>query len=153
MNRNLRTLALIFSVVLNVTFIAAHIFQNLSDRPRFAYEELDLSAEQQTQFEAGRHSFTQRLNRFVNGMIQKQAELMDLLAADPVDDAVIQAKLDEIHANHRSMQQIIVQHLLKDREILNPDQRRQFFSVLKDRIRTQGAPGPAWVPPDARRHN
>jgi Spy/CpxP family protein refolding chaperone len=151
MNRNLKTLAVIFSVALNVTFIVVHVVQSLRDRPRFVYEELDLSAGQRAQFEAERDSFIRIHDQFGAGMIEKHAELMDLLAVTPVDDSAIQAKLDEIHANHRSLQQIVVRHLRKDREVLTPDQRRQFFAVLKERIRAQGAPGPAWVPRGARR--
>jgi len=151
MNRNLKTLAVIFSVALNVTFIVAHVVQDLRRRPRFVYEELDLSAGQRAQFEAERDRFLRTHGEFGNGMIQKHAELLDLLAADIVDDTTIQSKLDEIHANHRSLQQIVIQHLRKDREVLDPDQRRQFFSVLKERIKAQGAPGPAWVPRGERR--
>jgi Spy/CpxP family protein refolding chaperone len=150
MTRNLRTLLLIFSVVLNVTFIVAHLLRNLSARPRFAYEEIPLSAEQRRRFEAGRDSFLRAHNRLGRRMMEEHGELMDLLAANPVDEGALQAKLDEIHANHRFLQQIVVRHLRKDRELLTPDQRRQFFSVLKDRIREMGAPGPAWAPREPR---
>jgi Spy/CpxP family protein refolding chaperone len=151
MNRNLKTLAVVFSVALNVTFIVAHVVQNLRGRPRFVYEELDLRAGQRAQFEAERERFLRTHGEFGNWMIQRHAELMDLLAAETVNETAIQAKLDEIHANHRALQQIVVQHLRKDREVLDPDQRRQFFSVLKERINAQGAPGPAWVPRGERR--
>lgn len=150
MKRNLWTLVLIFSLVLNVTFVISFAMRSLRSKTGFAYEELDLSPEQQARLEAGRDGFVQTVNQSGNRMIRFHTELLDLLAADAVDHAAVEAKLNEISANHRAMQRAIVEHLLADREVLSPEQRQQFFAVLKERMRAQGAPGPAWVPREAR---
>jgi hypothetical protein len=150
MRRNLKTLAVIFSVVLNVTFAASYAWRRFHNQPRFAYEELDLTHEQRTRFEAGRVPFIQHVNRIGNAMIARNIELMDSIAAEPGDVKAIHAKLAEIRSNVQSMQDVVVKHLLEDKQILDAGQRKQFFDVLKARIRAQGAPGPAWIPRGAR---
>jgi len=146
MSRELKKLGVIFSVVLNLALIGTFAWRKLADQPRFAYEEVGVSAEQRLQLEAGRDRFLEVVNQVADGMIQHHVELLDLLAADSADDTAIQAKLDEIRTKQKAMQQAVVSHLLESRQVLNPDQQKQFFAVLKDRIRSQGVPGPPWLP-------
>ena len=150
MKENLKTLVLVFSLALNVTLIAIQVVPRFRGGSRFVYEELDLSPEQRARFEAGQKEFVASVNRLGNEMIARHCELMDLLAADTVAREAVDAKLGELSGQHRLMQQAMVRHLMEDREILAGEQRRQFFSILKERLRAQGAPGPAWVPRGAR---
>jgi Spy/CpxP family protein refolding chaperone len=148
MSRNLKMLAVIFSVVLNGAFVASYAWRKLQERPRFAYEEIELTAEQRARFDAGRTQFLRSVHKIGNRMIEMNVQLIDLIGADPADDSAIQAKLDEIQSNAESMHQVVVQHLLEDKQILSPEQRGHFFNALKARIRAHGAPRPAWIPRD-----
>jgi Spy/CpxP family protein refolding chaperone len=149
MSRNLKTLALLFSVVLNATLIASYTWPELYGQ-RFAYEEVDLAAHQRARFEAGRNEFLRLVNRIGSGIIEKNVQLIDLIAADAADENAIQAQLAEIRSDVDSMQQAVVKHLMEDKRILDPGQQKQFFDVLKARIRAQGTPGPPWIPRQAR---
>ncbi|MCW5979629.1 MAG: periplasmic heavy metal sensor [Bryobacteraceae bacterium] len=151
MKENLKTLALVFSVALNVTLIAIQAAPYFRGESRFVFQELELSPKQRARFEAGQKDFVASINQRGNQMIARLSELMDLLAADPVVEEAVQAKLDELNEHHRSMQRAMVRHLMKDREILAGEQRREYFSILKERLHAQGAPGPVWVPRGARR--
>lgn len=151
MKQSIKTLSVIFSVALNLAFVAGYGLRKLSDRPKFAYEELDLSKEQRKQIEDARDRFLSALNEIGYRIISRNVELIDLIAADSVDRRAIDTKLGEIHSLQQSMQQQIVQHLLQDKKILTPAQRRKFFGVLKSRIWEQGAPGPPWFPAGALR--
>jgi Spy/CpxP family protein refolding chaperone len=146
MSPNLKMLAVIFSVVLNGTFVASYAWRKLQDRPRFAYEEVEITADQRARFDAGRTQFLRAVHKIGNQAIEMNVQLIDLIAADPADESAIQAKLAEIRSNVELMQQTVVKHLLEDKQILNPEQRKHFFDVLKARIRAHGAPRPAWVP-------
>jgi Spy/CpxP family protein refolding chaperone len=148
--RHIKTLAVIFSVALNIAFLAGYGLRRLGDRPRFAYEELNLSEDQRTRFEAGRDRFLHAINDTGNKIIEKHLELMDLMAGDQTDPQAVDGKFQEIHALQQSMQRNVMQHLLEDKQILTPEQRAKFIAVLKDRIRAQGAPGPPWIPAGAR---
>jgi Spy/CpxP family protein refolding chaperone len=148
---NIKTLAVIFSVILNIAFVAGYVARIFSERPTFAYEELELSNDQRTRFEAARNRFLPILNENTDKIIRRHIELMDLIAAEPVDRQAIDSKFQEIRSVQRSMANSVVEHLLEDKQILQPDQQEKFFAVLKSRIQKQGAPGPPWLPEGARR--
>jgi Spy/CpxP family protein refolding chaperone len=148
---NIKTLAVIFSVILNIAFVAGYVARRFSERPTFAYEELDLSNDQRTRFEAARNRFLSILNENTDKVISRHIELMDLIAAEPADRQAIDLKFQEIRSIQRSMAHSVVEHLLEDKQILQPDQQEKFFAVLKSRIQKQGAPGPPWLPEGARR--
>ena len=150
MKQSIKTLAVIFSVALNIAFLAGYGIRKFSDKPKFAYEELDLSKEQQAHMQNARDRFLRDLNEIGNDIIKRQIETMDLIAADSVDRRAIEAKFEEIQSLQQSMHQRIVEHLLEHKQILDPAQRAKFFEVLKSRIREQSAPGPPWLPAGAR---
>jgi Spy/CpxP family protein refolding chaperone len=150
MRRHIKTLAVIFSVALNLAFLVGYGVRRFSDRPRFAYEDLDLSEDQRVRIEAGRDRFLSALNDIGDRIIAKHLELMDLIAAEPTDRQAVEGKFQEIHSLQQSMQSNVMEHLLEDKQILTPEQRAKFFALLKSRIRAQVAPGPPWLPAGAR---
>ena len=150
MTRHIKTLAVIFSVALNLAFLVGYGIRWYGDRTRFAYEDLDLSQDQRVRIEAGRDRFLSALNDTGDRIIAKHLELMDLIAADPIDQQAIDAKFQEIDTTQHSMQNLVIAHLLEDKQILTAEQRTKFFALLKSRIQAQGAPGPPWLPAGAR---
>jgi len=151
MKSSIRTLAIIFSIGLNVAFVASYAYQVLSRRPTFAYEEMRLESDQRTRMMSSRDRFIGSIDRVGNKIIDLHVGLIDAIAADPLDRMAVQARVDEIRMQQQSMQQLVVEHLLEDKSILRPDQRQQFFGTLKQRIRSQGMPGPPWLPRDRKR--
>ena len=151
MKQSIKILAVIFSVALNIAFLAGYGIRKFIDRPKFAYEELDLSKEQLALMQNARDSFLRDLNEIGNDIIKRQIETMDLIAADSVDRRAIEKKFEEIQLLQKSMHQRVVEHLLEHKQILTLAQREKFFEVLKSRIRDQGAPGPPWIPADKRK--
>lgn len=148
--KNIKILAVIFSVALNIAFLISYGVRKLSDRPKFAYEELDLTRDQLEQIQNTRQHFLGIINEIGDRILNRQVELMDLVATDPSDRQAIDLKLQEIRVLQQSMQQRVVEHLLGNKQLLNPAQRAKFFAVLKSRIQEQGAPGPPWMPAGAR---
>ena len=151
MKQSIKILAVIFSVALNIAFLAGYGIRKFSDRSKFAYEEVDLSKEQLAHMQNARDRFLRDLNEIGNDIIKRQIETMDLIAADSVDRRAIETKFKEIQLLQQSMHQRVVEHLLEHKQILTPAQREKFFEVLKSRIRDQGAPGPPWIPADKRK--
>jgi Spy/CpxP family protein refolding chaperone len=66
---------------------------------------------------------------------QLREELIDLIAAPQTDFEAIRAKQDEILAGQRRMQELLISHLLAEKEMLTPQQQESLF----DMIRKQGA--------------
>ena len=65
---------------------------------------------------------------------QLRNELIDLVAAPQTDFEAIRAKQDGILAGQRRMQELVVSFLLKEKEVLTPQQQKSLF----DMIRKQG---------------
>jgi Spy/CpxP family protein refolding chaperone len=149
MKQSIKILAVIFSVALNLAFLVGYGIRKFSDRPTFAYEQLDLSKEQRQHIQEARDHFLRDLNEIGNGIVNRQIETIDLIAADSLDRRAIETKFEEIQSLQRSMHQRVVDHLTEDKQIFTPVQRTKFFAVLKSRIREQGAPKPPWFPAGA----
>jgi Spy/CpxP family protein refolding chaperone len=100
---------------------------------------------------SSRVRFLGNIDRIGGNIIDLHVELIDAIAAEPADRGAIDAKFEQIRSQQQSMQRAVVEHLMEDKSILDPDQRKEFFAVLKQRIRSQGMPGPPWVPRDRKR--
>jgi Spy/CpxP family protein refolding chaperone len=153
MKHSIKTLAVIFSVALNLAFLVGYGVREFGDRSTFAYEQLDLSKEQRQHIQDARDRFLSNLNEIGDRIVNQQIETIDLIAADSVDRHAIETKFEEIQLLQRSMHQRVVDHLLEDKQILAPAQREKFFAVLKSRIREQGSPRPPWFPAGALHKN
>ena len=151
MKQSIKILAVIFSVALNIAFLAGYGIRKFSDRSKFAYEEVDLSKEQLAHMQNARDRFLRDLNEIGNDIIKQQIEAIDLIAADSVDRRAIETKFEKIQLLQQSMHERVVEHLLEHKQMLTSAQREKFFEVLKSRIRDQGAPGPPWIPADKRK--
>jgi nickel and cobalt resistance protein CnrR len=65
--------------------------------------------------------------------------LAALVTGDNVDPAAIDAKLEEIEARQAEYQRRVVTHVLAVRDLLHPDQRPAFRTLVTDHLRA-GAP-------------
>jgi len=155
MKKQLGTLAVVFSVVLNLAFIGSRVYHASGlfhaanraarhDRP--LYEGLGLDRDQLDKFTPLRdrfHAFVTEQGRTIK---TKQLEFVDLLAGENPDRRAIDAKQEEIQVLQRRMQTKVTDHLLDESKILTPEQRRKFFDLIKSRIETSAGPGPMWMP-------
>ena len=148
MRHHIRTLGVIFSVVLNLAFLGSYAYRTFAGRAGYVYEEVQLSPEQQARMAAGRDQFIGAVDTIGRNIVSLQLQLIDAIAADPLDRNAIDATVGRIHAEQQAMQRTVVEHLLADKDGLTPDQRREFFEVLKRRVRSQSPPRPPWVPRD-----
>ena len=58
-------------------------------------------------------------------------EVIELIASEGADLAAIRAKQDEILASKRKIPQLVVRHLLTEKETLTIDQQEQLFGMLR----------------------
>ncbi len=154
MKKNLKTLAIIFSVVLNIVFIGSFFYHKLAqysltgyqgNHNRFLIEELNLSREQHDRFEPGRDRFHAFSSRQGHAIKDKQLELIDLLAKENPDREAIGAKQEEIQTLQRQMQAKVIDHLLEESGIFTTEQRERFFVLIKGRIEKSDGPRPRWM--------
>jgi HEAT repeat protein len=65
-------------------------------------------------------------------------ELLDLLAAPEPDMKTIVVKQEEILAGQRRMQELVIKHILAEKELLTPEQLKELFNLLRQRSRCGG---------------
>jgi len=155
MKKNLKILAIIFSVALNIVFIGSYFYYRSgtlavpgrqSNHNRLLYEELNLSREQLERFGPLRDTFHAFVNEQGRKIKAGQLELIDLLAGEAPDRGAIAAKRKEIQTLQRQMQTGVIDHLLEESGTFTPQQRRKFFALIKERMGKSGGPRPRWMP-------
>lgn len=158
MKKNLKTLAVLFSVVLNIAFLtfAAYSRWSFANVPQSSgkggllYEQLDLTEEQLKRFEPLRDRFHAQMSCLGNEIRARQVELIDLLAAPAPDRQAIRTHQEKIRNLQRTMQDTVVDHILEESKVFTPEQRMKFFQLLKERSNTDGRPCPPWMKPSNR---
>jgi len=161
MKKNIKMLAIIFSVVLNIVFSASYFYRQ-ADRRYFRahqtghhrplYEELDLTRTQRNRFASARdsfHAFILAQGRKIKG---KQLELIDLLDNPDPDRRAIDTRQKEIQALQQQMQDKVIAHLLEESGMLRPEQRQKFFALIKERIEKSRSRRPRWMPQTRANH-
>ena len=146
MKRQFATIAIVFSVVLNIAFITGYAFRRFRQQPEPAYDELDLTRQQRVRLEAAQQQLFERIQNIGQSMLELHSQLIDVVAGEDRDSGVLQAKLAEIREGQRTMLQTIVNHLLTEKEILTPQQRARYFASLRDQVRGREHAGPRWFP-------
>jgi Spy/CpxP family protein refolding chaperone len=152
MKDNLRTLALIFSIILNFAFIGATAYYKLAPRSPagscpFLYEQLNLTKEQLSQVEPIRDRFHARLAEISSSIKTKQLRLIGLLAAADLDHNGVDTLKEEIRVLQQTMHDTIIGHILEETNIFTAEQRKSFFNLMKERIEQSGQPCPPWMRP------
>jgi len=162
MKKNLKILAIIFSVALNIVFIGSYFYYRSgpfavtgrqANHNRLLYEELNLSREQLDRFGPFRDTFHAFVNEQGRKIKARQLELIDLLAGEAPDRRAIATKRKEIQTLQRQMQTRVIDHLLEESGIFTPEQRRKFFALIKERINKSGGPRPRWMPQTGAKHS
>jgi len=155
MKNNLKILAIVFSVVLNMAFIGSYLYSRSgasaqvarqADHSRLLYQELSLDRDQLDRLKPLRDSFHAFVNEQGQRIKAKQLELVDLLAQEKPDRRAIAAKQERIQALQRQMQAEVIDHLLEESSIFTPRQRQRFFTLMKERIEGSVGPRPRWMP-------
>jgi len=154
MRNNFKTLAVLFSVFLNIAFLTfaaysrwsfAHAPRSPSGKGALLYEQIGLTEEQLRRFEPMRDRFHTEISRIGNEIRAQQLDLIDLLAASSPDQPAVRAQQERIRNLQRTMQDTVVNHILEESKLLTPEQRLKFFHLLKERTKIGGRPCPPWM--------
>jgi Spy/CpxP family protein refolding chaperone len=97
------------------------------------HRALGASPEQWKQIEPRLAAFQKAAREACLEVGRRRAELIDLLAASPADRQAVTAKQEEILAGQRRVQQLVIDHLLAEKELLTPQQQKQLFDLLRER--------------------
>jgi Spy/CpxP family protein refolding chaperone len=154
MKNRLRGLILALSLSLNLAFIGVWLFHAVPGwkmplvgrdylrsqkiASRTLHQELGVTPEQWQQIEPLILQFRQAMESQHLEIITLRQQLLELLAATPADENAIRAKQEEILAGQRQMQNLAMEHLLKEKKILSPDQAVKLIQALCEQCRLEG---------------
>ncbi len=155
MRNNLRTILFVASIALNVAFTATYLIYRLplftamhqQPLPEPLFLQMDMTPDQHARLKAERDTFHAQLQKPGQEIMEKQTELIDLLAATPPDHQAIAKKQEEIQHLQGDFQTRIIDHFLRASSILTPVQRTRFFELIKARIEAGAQACPPWMRP------
>jgi len=147
---NLRKPLFALSVGLNLAFIAMWLVHSLTapgDAGGLSYPEIDdavpsalhreigVTEEQWRKIEPMVLDFREKASIQRQKISALRSQLMDLLTIPEVDEAAIREKQEEILAGQRRMQNLVIDHLLKEKELLSPEQGKRLMQSLCEQCR------------------
>lgn len=142
-------LLVVFSVALNVAFVgiwAVRVFpaqrfeDGASGDPVWCplHRALKVTGEQWGRLEPRLVEFRRESEATCAEMGRLRGELIDLIDVIRPDREAIASKQEEIRAGQRRMQQLVIEHLLEEKEVLTADQEKDLFDLLRRRIACAG---------------
>jgi Spy/CpxP family protein refolding chaperone len=140
--REYRLPLLVLSVSLNLAFIAAWSLQALSGGAAppatetaaevALHRELGVTAAQWQRIEPLLREFRQAAENQRQEILDLRRQFLNLLAASPTNEEALRAKQEEILAGQRRMQNLVIEHLFREKEILSPEQVTELIRILHE---------------------
>lgn len=99
---------------------------------------IELTVDQKRQVEEIRNSFLPEVAGVRQALCQKRLELSDMLFAKHPDAAAIEAKSMDILNLQRELEKKVIDHILQEKELLSPEQKKQFHNVIRSEFEYGG---------------
>ncbi|MBI4662983.1 MAG: periplasmic heavy metal sensor [Verrucomicrobia bacterium] len=146
-----KILLVLLSVALNVAFLGswiAHAVRASENKTAASsavesgaampalYRQLGLTEHQWQEIHQQLDAFRASALALFERINERRQELLALLAAPQADRAAIAEKQNEIRAAQTEMQNLVIAHLLAEKESLTPAQRQKYFDLLTQRSGT-----------------
>ena len=147
---NLRKPLFALSLGLNLAFIAMWLVHSLSapgdagglsrteidgSVPSVLHREIGVTEEQWRKIKPLVLDFREKAGKQRHEISALRGQLMDLLTMPEVDEAAIRKTQEEILAGQRRMQNLVIGHLLKEKEFLSPEQGKRLMQFLCEQCR------------------
>jgi hypothetical protein len=113
--------------------------RTLRRKPIRGYLDLiELTGDQKREVEKIREGFLPEVAGVRQSLRQKRLELSDLLFAEDPDMQAIEAKSMDITSLQRELEKKVIDHILQEKELLSPEQKKQFYAVIRSEFEGGG---------------
>ncbi len=141
----LKPYVLVASVALNGSFVAIWLVHAASVREASSaargdeavwcplHRELGVTAEQWAVIEPRLVAFQESVGQLLEKVDAMRLEVIDMLAAPSPDLEAVRTRQDDILNVKRTVQSLVVEHLLAEKSTLTPDQQARLFDLLRRR--------------------
>jgi len=134
----MKDLLLIF-LSLTVIMLLASRLKGMRRKPIRGYLDLiKLNEDQKQQVEDIRRDFLPRVAGIRQALRQKRLELNDLLFVEPPDIQAIEGKSRDISKLQAQLEREVIDHILQEKELLSPEQKSQFYDVIRNEFEKGG---------------
>jgi len=155
MKKNKLLFGLILSLLFNIAFIFSlgyHLWKRrevqkplkhqVFQQKRFPHERMRLTPDQRMRLGEMRKKFPQSIWPIRKKLVEERKALGKLLMEKKPDTARIEERLSRIGELQTKMEKEVVLQMLKERDVLNPEQRKQFFRIMERHLDKNLPPGP-----------
>ena len=97
------------------------------------HRELGLRPQQWEQIEPVLRAFQERGQALHRELSQERDQMIGLLAAAEVDWDAVRQRQEKILGGHRRMQDMVLEHLVAEKEVLDDEQEAKLFGLLRQR--------------------
>jgi len=147
--RKAAPLLVLLSVALNAAFVGAWsirmaqsyaTFEAPYDGPVWSplHRQLGVTPEQWGRIEPQLETFRQQTRAIHREMRALRSQMVDLIAEEDPDPRAIAEKQQEIRQGQARMQQLVVEHLLAEKEVLTAAQEEQLFQMMREQTCASG---------------
>jgi Spy/CpxP family protein refolding chaperone len=135
----LKDIFLILLSAIVVIQIAVRLIARIRHKPIRGYLDLiALTKEQKRKVEDIRRDFLPKVEGIRQSLRQQRLQLNDLLFTEAPDMKTIAEKSNEISALQAKLEQEVIGHILQEKELLSPEQKREFHEVIRDEFEKGG---------------
>jgi len=133
-------LALLLAVValLSVGLLVNNLLIAKPKPVRGYLDMVSLSDEQKQKVEKIRQEFLPKVARIRQELRGKRLQLNDMIFSSNPDMKTIEDKTREIASLQTDLEKEVVNHILQEKEILTPEQKRQFYEIIKNEFQKGG---------------
>lgn len=149
MSRRLLGFLLLLSLALNAGMAAAFWWGRRGPCPRKVLPDAGLPAAKRALLERRFDAFQREAAPLRREIRTGREDLLRLLESDSPEPAAVEAAHLRIQKAQDELGRLFVRHLMEDKALLTPEERRAFFEAL--RRHASGAPSPAGRNPEEKR--
>ena len=144
------SLLLVFSLAFNIAFVGMWVYNRSTRVPPQAaaagpsadagptplpappsWQQLSLRGPQERQISQAWREVQQKVEAINAETHQQREKLVELLAADKLDQEAIAACQKRIEANQQAARQLVLEQMVKTRDALTPEQRANWMRMMK----------------------
>ena len=132
----------IFLILLSAIILiqlAVRLIARIRQKPIRGYLDLiALTNEQKRQVEDIRRDFLPKVEGIRQALRGNRLQLNELLFAEVPDLKTIAEKSNEISVLQAKLEREVIDHILQEKELLSPEQKREFYRVIRNEFEKGG---------------
>ena len=135
----MKDILLILLAAIVLIQLAVRLYARMRQKPIRGYLDLiTLTEEQKRQVEDIRRDFLPKVAGIRQSLRDNRLKLNDLLFAEAPDKRLIEEKCNEISALQVKLEQEVIDHILQEKNLLSPEQKRRFFEIIRNEFEKGG---------------